>query len=163
MACAFSLVPDCVGCFLLLEKLPPHSSLNTFSQCSLATSRRCGCAVNNLFSYSFSTQRSRLPAASWSWKLHIMKKVWEIRMRGANAKCSHTPVRSSSVKKWGVWIGLSSARLCLYSVRIGMRCINLVTVISWSTQLPVTLIRPTWICWLQPCYYYEIRRIYMYI
>ena len=82
------------------------------SQCSLATSRRCGCAVNNLFSYSFSTQRSRLPAASWSWKLHIMKKVWEIRMREANAKCSHNPVRSSSVKKWGVWIGLSPARLC---------------------------------------------------
>ena len=104
---------DKVGCFSLQEKLLLRCSLNTSFPVFIATSK---CVVNNLSTYSSRTQPScLLLVASWSWRCYSAcnkkgpsQNVW-ISVGGDNASCSHTPVRSSSVKKWGVWIGSSPA------------------------------------------------------
>ena len=75
---------------------------------SLATSR---CAVNDLFAYSSCTQHScLLVAASWRWRCNSVRNEKDLSPNFGNI-CGrgHIPVRSSSVKKWGVWIGSSPA------------------------------------------------------
>ena len=61
-------------------------------------------------------------AASWSWRCNsacnkkgLSQNMW-ISVGGDNASCSHPPVRSSSVKKWGVWIGSSPTPTVPYTV-----------------------------------------------
>ena len=61
-------------------------------------------------------------AASWSWRCNsacnkkgLSQNMW-ISCGWDNASCSHTPARSSSVQKWGVWIGSSPTPTVPYTV-----------------------------------------------
>jgi len=54
--------------------------------------------------------------------------------------CSHTPVRSSSVKKWMCLNRFKSRTdYVLRSVRIGMGCMNIVIVIAPHIRVPVSI------------------------
>jgi len=115
-----------------------------FFQCSLATSGRC--VVNNLFIYSSRTRYSHLLSACWSWRCNsasnekglknafrIEHSMWE----GPKLPCGLTSAY------YKMWVGLNGFNprndLVLGSVRIGMDCMNLVTVILRYMRVPVTL------------------------
>ena len=118
-----------------------------FSVCSLATSGRC--AANNLLIYSSRTRYSRLLSACWNWRynsahnekglrnaLRFEHFVWE----GPMHPYGFAFAGSSYYKMWAGLNGFNPRNnLVLGCVRIGMGCMNLVTVISRYTQVPVTL------------------------
>ena len=113
--------------FLAAREVSCHHTLRwtPFFKCTSASSRRC--AANNLFIYSSHPRYSRLVTASWSWNCNSAR----------NEK-----VGSSCYKMWAGLNGFDPrTNFVLGGVRIGMGCMNLVTVISGYTWLPVTLSR----------------------
>jgi len=118
-----------------------------FSQCSLATSGRC--AANNLFTYSSLTWYSHILSACWSWRcnsvcrekgLRNALRIQHFMREGPRCPCGFSSAGSSHYKMWAGLNGFDPrTNLVLGGVRIGMGCMNLVTVISRHTRVPITL------------------------
>jgi len=136
--------------FLTAREASCHNTLRwtPFFKCTLASSRRC--VANNLFIYSSRPRFSRLVAASWSWKCNSARNE-----KGLSEECAQNLTFHVEGAKASLWLRRSRkfvlknvsgsdgfnprTDFVLGGVRIGMDCMNLVTVISGYTWVSVTL------------------------
>ena len=136
---------DRIGSFSLLERWVV-ATLFVERHFSSALWQLAG-DVRRIFVYSC---RTRYSAACWSWRCNSARNSQQQRIRfkectqnltfyvgGVKRPCGYASARRSYYK---MWASLSTSVDPRSGVKIGMNCINLVTVISRYT-VPITLIR----------------------